>query len=79
MGRTLGKPGDREGQLAVLRAALKALETIDRPGGRVDLPFEWIEENDRHKSKEMPPIASYLVRHPWQLPRLINRDLTNLS
>ena len=79
MGRTLGKPGDREGQLAVLRAALRALETIDRPGGRVDLPFEWMDVKDGHKSNETPPIASYLVRHPWQLPHLINRDLTGLS
>jgi hypothetical protein len=78
MGRTLGRPGDRAGQLAVLRAAIKSFETIDKPGGRIDLPFEWIEDKGGHESHEMPPIASYLVRHPWQLPRLINRDVTDI-
>lgn len=42
-GRPLGQPGDAADQRAVLRAALRALEVIDRPGGAVQLPFEWPE------------------------------------
>ncbi len=41
---TLGKPGDREGQLQVIRAALQALVDIQEPGGVVHLPFEWPED-----------------------------------
>lgn len=78
MSRTLGKPGDQQGQLAILRAALQVLETIDQPGGRIDLPFEWVEEKDDHAPAEKPPIAGYLVSHPWMLPRLINRDVNGL-
>lgn len=41
---TLGLPGDREGQLQVIRAALQALVDIQEPGGIVHLPFEWPED-----------------------------------
>lgn len=41
---TLGRPGDREGQLQVIRAALQALIDIQEPGGVVHLPFEWPED-----------------------------------
>ncbi len=43
-GLTLGRPGDREGQLQVIRAALQALIDIQEPGGVVHLPFEWPED-----------------------------------
>ncbi len=77
LGRTFGQPGDRAGQLAVLRALLHALETIDRPGGVEHLPFTWPEppgEVQNHPPEE-PPIVSYLKRHPWDLPRLLYRNL----
>jgi len=75
LGRTFGQPGDREGQLAVLRATLHALETIDRPGGMECLPFTWPEPPDKVQSHPLqePPIASYLKRHPWDLPKLLRR------
>lgn len=41
---TLGRPGDREGQLQVIRAALQALLDIQTPGGIVHLPFVWPED-----------------------------------
>lgn len=41
---TLGRPGDREGQLQVIRAALQALLEIREPGGIIHLPFEWPED-----------------------------------
>ncbi|MGB8212522.1 MAG: hypothetical protein WCE68_03080 [Anaerolineales bacterium] len=78
MSRTLGRPGDREGQLAVLRAALQAFASITQPGGRVDLPFEWVDEKGDHEDHAAPPISGYLVRHPWLLPRLINREVNDL-
>ncbi len=76
LGRTFGQPGDREGELAVLRATLRALETIDRPGGVECLPFTWPEPPEKvqgHPPQE-PPIVSYLKRHPWDLSRLLKRE-----
>jgi len=77
LGRTLGQPGDAAGQLAVLRATLHALETIQTPGGIVNLPFEWPESPKvvQNSQTENPPIARYIVKHPWLLPRLLNRDV----
>lgn len=78
IGRTVGQPGDRQGQLAVLRATLQALVEIEAPGGVRHLPFDWPEhpKQARARSRELapPPIASHLVRHPWNLPRLMRRD-----
>lgn len=73
-GLTLGLPGDRVRQLAVLRAALRALEEISQPGGVIQLPFEWDsgDEVNTHPP-EPPPIARYLTRHPWHFPRFLNR------
>lgn len=77
LGRTLGQPGDRDGQAAVLRATLHALETIDTPGEIVCLPFEWPESPKEVKNRPPvePPIATYLKRHPWDLPRLLFRNV----
>ena len=77
LGRNFGQPGDVAGQMAVLRATLAALESTQTPGGVVNLPFEWPElpaQVHNHPSVS-PPIASYLVRHPWDLPRLLSRDV----
>lgn len=40
-GSMLGEPGNRAKQQQVLRAALEALETVDTPGGSVELPYRW--------------------------------------
>lgn len=76
-GRTFGQPGDVAGQMAVLRAALNALATIDTPGTAIDLAFEWPEspKEVRSQSMETPPIGTYLQRHPWDLPRLLYRKV----
>jgi hypothetical protein len=74
MGRSLGQPGDSEGQRAVLRATLHTLESIQTPGGRVDLPFEWIDGGEK-PALEPPPIARYISRHPWALLNLLNRKV----
>jgi len=75
IGRTVGRSGDKEGQSAVLRETLRALEEIDRPGGVVHLPFEWPEtvKVARQSSVPPPPIEGYLKRRPWLVPRLLNR------
>jgi len=77
LGRSFGQPGDPDGQGAVLRAALRVVETLEPPGGVVDLPFEWPEPPSRARSHpaEPPPIAKLLKRKPWLLPRLLNRDV----
>jgi hypothetical protein len=76
-GRTVGRPGDKEGQRAVLRAVLKAVETIETPGGIEHLPFDWPEtaKEAQGHPPEPPPIVSHLKRHIWQLPRLLSRDI----
>ena len=77
LGRTLGQPGDAAGQMAVLEATLQALESIQTPGEVVHLPFEWPEapKDVRNHPPEDPPIARYLVRNPWFLPKLLARKV----
>jgi hypothetical protein len=73
-GVTVGRPGDAAGQVAVLRAALRALESIAEPGGVVHLPFEWPSAEKRAFDPPVaPPIAQYLLRHPWAIPQFLNR------
>jgi hypothetical protein len=77
LGRTLGQPADSAGQTAVLEATLQALEKIQTPGEVIHLPFEWSEApKDVHNhSKIDPPIARYLARNPWFLPKLLSRSV----
>lgn len=77
LGRTLGQPCDDAGQTAVLEATLAALESIREPGGIVHLPFEWPEDPKevQNEPAEPPPIARHIIRHPWQLPRLLKREV----
>jgi D-proline reductase (dithiol) PrdB len=77
LGYQLGRPGDEEGQRAVLRATLRALAEMKGPGGITHLPFEWPESARRlnaHPPK-MPPIAKYLRTHPWHIPKLFSREV----
>jgi len=73
-GLTLGLPGDAARQLAVLRAALRALEEVSQPGTVVHLPFEWnASEKLNLHPPETPPIARFLRRRPWYIPKFLNR------
>ena len=73
-GLTLGLPGDTVRQLAVLRGALQALVETSRPGEVVHLPLVWNSNQKLHTDPpEAPPIARHLTRHPWQLPKFLNR------
>jgi hypothetical protein len=40
-GSMLGEPENHDKQLAVLRGALAALQSITTPGGHVELPHRW--------------------------------------
>ncbi len=78
LGQTLGQPGDSAGQTAVLEATFQALEKIQTPGEVIHLPFEWAEspkEVEKKQHIDPPPIARYLVRNPWFLPKLLSRDV----
>jgi hypothetical protein len=76
-GQNLGPAGDSETQMAVLRATLKALEKIQVPGTIVHLPFEWPEDMDDGELGEPTPIAAYLLKHPFQVMKLIRRQIPN--
>jgi hypothetical protein len=75
--KTLGFPGDTAGQLEVLRATLGAGSDIQEPGGISHLPFKWPETKAKAQAHPSvpPPIATYLKRHPWHLPKFINREI----
>ena len=76
-GQIVGKPGDKDGQRAVLRGALEAVEEMKVPGSIKHLPFEWsgTAKEARSHLPEPPPIVGYLKRHPWHLPRLLSRNV----
>jgi D-proline reductase (dithiol) PrdB len=76
-GRPLGQPGDRDGQIAVLRAALDALQSIDRPGGVVHLPFTWPEppKTVRSAPDPLPPIALHIARRPWLYFKFVKGEI----
>ena len=77
LGYVLGRPGDRIGQMDVLRTTLEALFDIQKPGGVVHLPFEWPASARRLNAHppQAPPISRYLIRHPWQIPNLMSRNV----
>lgn len=76
-GMTVGNPGDKEDQLNVLHETLKAVEEMKEPGSIKHLPLEWnaiVKESETHPPVP-PPIATYLMKHPLQLPKLISRKV----
>ena len=46
MGHPLGEPGRTDVQMAVLKGAFNALETIKEPGTIIDLPYRWKRYED---------------------------------
>jgi len=77
MAHPLGAPGDREGQMAVLRATLRALEEAREPAEVVELPFEWPERPGQVHADpaEPPPIAKLLARRPWLVAKFLSGDI----
>lgn len=81
-GRPFGRPGDADGQRAVLRATLELLETATGPGAYVELPFEWPEtraEALRASKNPPPPITELLMRKPWLVPALYRGEIPDSS
>ncbi len=76
-GQTMGRPGDGDTQRAALLTALEAAVEMKSPGSIIHLPFEWTGTRKETKAepKVPPPIADYLKWHPWELPRLVKRDV----
>ncbi len=76
-GQTMGRPGDRETQRAVLLAALEAAANMRSPGSIIHLPFAWTgtRRETRTAPKVPPPISDHLKWHPWELPRLFKREV----
>ena len=60
LGNPAGRPHDPENQRAVLREGLKLLETADRPGIIVDLPYPWSDSSvwmEKFMTDEQPFIS----------------------
>jgi hypothetical protein len=74
-GQIMGSPGDQEVQAAVLWETLEAVEMMKAPGSIKHLPFECSGIMNESKPHQPPPIVGHLVRHPWQLPRLLSRNV----
>ncbi|MGW8251463.1 MAG: hypothetical protein ACWGO1_12535 [Anaerolineales bacterium] len=74
-GRAFGLPGDVQGQTAVLHDTLRALVEIETPGGIRHLPYIWPESVPYEPEIDPPPIVEYIKRHPWDLPRLMSRNI----
>jgi D-proline reductase (dithiol) PrdB len=77
MAHPLGAPGDREGQMAVLRATLGTLEGAREPGEVIELPFQWPERPGQVHTdpEEPPPIAKLLARRPWLVAKFLSGDI----
>jgi len=77
MSRPMGRPGDADGQRAVLRGLLEMLETAPGPDTYVELPFTWPETRAqaRKGSDVSPPIATLLARRPWLLARMYSGEI----
>jgi hypothetical protein len=60
-GHTLGKPGDREGQLRILTEALAALEALERPGEIIHSESRWPEPVKDATESWQPPQPSPII------------------
>ena len=72
-GQQLGRPGDADGQRAVLRGVLESLSDMETPGEVRYLPFRWPEDWDYGDPPEPTPIAAHLTANPFQIPKLVKR------
>lgn len=63
-GRPFGDVGDVATQLAVLRGALRVLETASAPGEVVHLPFQWPQDpKDTKWGPDQPsPIVAMMLK-----------------
>ena len=72
----LGRPGDAEGQRAVLRAALEVAAQAPSPRTVVRLPFEWpAGVRPRQSPRTPPPIVPLIKSKPWLLLKLLSGNI----
>ena len=61
-GNTIGKPGDSQGHLGVLREALAALESLHEPGDIIHSSSIWPEDTDTAIKHWQPVEPSPIIR-----------------
>jgi hypothetical protein len=62
LGRQTGKPHQPDLQLQIVRDAMSAFETIDKPGTMVELPYVWDENIDGGRRPIIPVTFCLRVR-----------------
>ena len=72
-----GRPGDADGQRAVLGASLEAAAGMTEPGTRVDLPFESPPGARARGPAEPPPITRLIYRKPWLYIQFLKGHIPN--
>ena len=61
-GHPLGRPGDRETQLGIIRSALAMLEEAKAPGDIRELAYEWPQELSEAKRDWQPLEPSPIIK-----------------
>jgi len=61
-GHPLGRPGDRDTQMGIIRAALRLLEEAREPGEIRELDYVWPQDLDEAKRDWQPPEPSPIIR-----------------
>ena len=80
LGVTVGRPGDVETQMAVLRETLQALAEMKEPGEVRNLPYKWQEmpgDPSLHPDPP-PPITGAILRRPWYFRKLMKGEIPEL-
>ena len=72
-GLLFGAPGDAGLQRRILHETVLAFNQVRQPGEIIHLPYKW--QGRWKPAKTRAPIAAYLRRHPWELPRLFKREV----
>ncbi len=61
-GHPLGRPGDRDTRMGIIRSALKLREEATAPGEIRELNYVWPQELDEAKRGWQPPEPSPIIR-----------------
>ena len=61
-GHTLGRPGDRDTQMGIIRSALALLEEATEPGQVRELDYVWPQDFDEAKQDWQPEEPSPIVK-----------------
>ena len=61
-GHTLGRPGDRDTQMGIVRSALALLEEATAPGEIRELDYVWPQDPDEAKQDWQPEEPSPIVK-----------------